>query len=62
MFRKMCRSSDVTIYFIPASAEISLTTIDHFVALKGQDACDIIMRKIDTRDQSPDGFRSDQSL
>lgn len=30
---------------------ISLTTIDHFVALKGRDACEIIIRKIDTRDR-----------
>ena len=26
--------------------KVSLTTIDHFVALKGRDACDIIMKKI----------------
>lgn len=30
---------------------LSLTTIDHFVALKGRDACDIIIRKISTNDQ-----------
>lgn len=29
---------------------ISLTTIDHFVALKGRDACDIIIRKINASD------------
>ena len=27
------------------------TTIDHFVALKGRDACDIILRKIDEQDR-----------
>ena len=30
--------------------KVSLTTIDHFVALKGRDACDIIIRKIGTKD------------
>ena len=35
--------------FYSGIRRISLTTIDHFVALKGRDACDIIIRKIDTR-------------
>ena len=30
---------------------ISLTTIEHFVIYKGRDACDIIMKKIKTRDR-----------
>ena len=30
---------------------ISLTTIEHFVIYKGRDACDIIMKKIKTRDK-----------
>lgn len=34
--------------FYSGIRRISLTTIDHFVALKGRDACDIIIRKIDT--------------
>ena len=38
--------------FYSSIRRISLTTIDHFVALKGQDACDIILRKIDTRERS----------
>ena len=29
---------------------MSLTTIEHFVALKGRDACDIIIRKIAAND------------
>lgn len=33
--------------FYSSISRISLTTIDHFVALKGRDACDIIIRKID---------------
>ena len=41
--------------FYSGIRRISLTTIDHFVALKGRDACDIIIRKIDTRD----GFLTD---
>ena len=36
--------------FYSGIRRISLTTIDHFVALKGRDACDIIIRKIDTID------------
>lgn len=36
----------------------SLTTIDHFVALKGRDACDIILRKIDEQDR----FLTDSAL
>lgn len=36
--------------FYSGIQRISLTTIDHFVALKGRDACDIIIRKIDTSD------------
>lgn len=35
--------------FYSGIRRISLTTIDHFVALKGRDACDIIIRKIDAR-------------
>lgn len=31
--------------------KISLTTIEHFVIYKGRDACDIIMKKIKTRDR-----------
>ena len=38
--------------FYSSIRRISLTTIDHFVALKGQDACDIIIRKIDTRERA----------
>ena len=30
--------------------KVALTTIDHFVVYKGRDACDIIMKKIDSRD------------
>lgn len=37
--------------FYSGIQRISLTTIDHFVALKGRDACDIIIRKIDTSDR-----------
>ena len=37
--------------FYSGIRRISLTTIDHFVALKGRDACDIIIRKIDTNDK-----------
>lgn len=37
--------------FYSGIRRISLTTIDHFVALKGQDACDIIIRKIDAKEQ-----------
>ncbi|MCQ4871820.1 substrate-binding domain-containing protein, partial [Blautia producta] len=29
-------------------SHMSLTTIEHFVPLKGRDACDIIMRKIES--------------
>lgn len=38
-------------YFYSGIRRISLTTIDHFVALKGRDACDIIIRKIDMNDK-----------
>lgn len=31
--------------------KVSLTTIEHFVIYKGRDACDIIMKKIETRDR-----------
>ncbi|MFR6582849.1 MAG: substrate-binding domain-containing protein [Ruminococcus sp.] len=34
--------------FYSGIRRVSLTTIDHFVDLKGRDACDIIIRKIDT--------------
>ena len=37
--------------FYSGIRKISLTTIDHFVALKGRDACDIIIRKIMMNDQ-----------
>lgn len=37
--------------FYSGIRRISLTTIDHFVALKGRDACDIVIRKIDTIDR-----------
>lgn len=37
--------------FYSGIRRISLTTIDHFVALKGRDACDIIIRKIDASDR-----------
>lgn len=36
--------------FYSGIRRMSLTTIDHFVALKGRDACDIIIRKIKTND------------
>nr|WP_177296092.1 LacI family DNA-binding transcriptional regulator [uncultured Blautia sp.] len=37
--------------FYSGIRKLSLTTIDHFVALKGRDACDIIIRKISMNDQ-----------
>ena len=37
--------------FYSGIRRISLTTIDHFVALKGRDACDIVIRKIDMNDK-----------
>ena len=37
--------------FYSSIRRISLTTIDHYVALKGRDACDIIIRKISTNDK-----------
>ena len=37
--------------FYSGIRRMSLTTIEHFVMLKGRDACDIIIRKIDTRDR-----------
>ena len=37
--------------FYSSIRRLSLTTIDHFVALKGRDACDIIIRKIGTNNQ-----------
>ena len=37
--------------FYSSIRRLSLTTIHHFVALKGRDACDIIIRKIGTNDQ-----------
>ena len=30
--------------------KVSITTIEHFVVHKGMDACDIIMKKISSRD------------
>ena len=43
--------------FYSGIRRISLTTIDHFVALKGRDACDIIIRKFDTSDKFHEGIR-----
>ncbi|MDO4276658.1 MAG: LacI family DNA-binding transcriptional regulator [Eubacteriales bacterium] len=37
--------------FYSGIRRMSLTTIEHFVALKGRDACDIIIRKIDTNNK-----------
>ncbi|MDO4340464.1 MAG: LacI family DNA-binding transcriptional regulator [Eubacteriales bacterium] len=37
--------------FYSGIRRMSLTTIEHFVALKGRDACDIVIRKIDMNDQ-----------
>ena len=37
--------------FYSSIRRISLTTIDHFVSLKGRDACDIIIRKIVNMDR-----------
>ena len=43
--------------FYSGIRRVSLTTIDHFVALKGRDACDIIIRKIDTDNRFGEGIR-----
>lgn len=43
--------------FYSGIRRLSLTTIDHFVALKGRDACDIIIRKIATNDQFYTGLQ-----
>lgn len=43
--------------FYSGIRRISLTTIDHFVALKGRDACDVIIRKIGMNDQLYGGLR-----
>ena len=43
--------------FYSGIRRLSLTTIDHFVALKGGDACDIIIRKITTNDQFYTGLQ-----
>lgn len=43
--------------FYSGIRRLSLTTIDHFVALKGRDACDIIIRKITTNDQFYTGLQ-----
>lgn len=43
--------------FYSSIRRLSLTTIDHFVALKGRDACDIIIRKITTNDQFYTGLQ-----
>ena len=48
--------------FYSGIRKISLTTIDHFVALKGRDACDIILRKIDEQDRFLNRFCSLVSL
>ena len=48
--------------FYSGIRRISLTTIDHFVALKGRDACDIIIRKIDTDKQVRRGNTPHQPL
>lgn len=37
--------------FYSGIREISLTTIDHFVAMKGRDACDIVIRKIESSER-----------
>ena len=44
---------DNTVY--SSFRSISLTTIDHYVPLKGRDACDIILRKIQSLRESQDG-------
>ncbi|MDD7739687.1 MAG: LacI family DNA-binding transcriptional regulator [Fusicatenibacter sp.] len=44
---------DNTIY--SSLRTISLTTIDHYVPLKGRDACDIILRKIQSQRESREG-------
>ncbi|MCI5648928.1 MAG: LacI family transcriptional regulator [Fusicatenibacter sp.] len=44
---------DNTIY--SSLRTISLTTIDHYVPLKGRDACDIILRKIQSQKESKEG-------
>ena len=36
-------------------SHLSLTTIEHFVPLKGRDACDIIIRKIKSSKDTYDG-------
>lgn len=43
--------------FYSGIRRLSLTTIDHFVALKGRDACDIIIRKISMCDQLYTGLQ-----
>ena len=43
--------------FYSGIRRVSLTTIDHFVDLKGRDACDIIIRKIDTGIRFGEGIR-----
>ncbi|WP_274421151.1 LacI family DNA-binding transcriptional regulator [Blautia sp. XA-2221] len=43
--------------FYSGISRLSLTTIEHFVALKGRDACDIIIRKITTNDQFYTGLQ-----
>ena len=43
--------------FYSGIRRLSLTTIDHFVALKGRDACDIIIRKIMMNDQFYSGLQ-----
>ena len=43
--------------FYSGIRRVSLTTIDHFVDLKGRDACDIIIRKIDTGLRFGEGIR-----
>lgn len=43
--------------FYSGIRRLSLTTIDHYVALKGRDACDIIIRKISMSDQLYTGLQ-----
>lgn len=43
--------------FYSGIRRLSLTTIDHFVVLKGRDACDIIIRKITTNDEFHAGLQ-----
>lgn len=37
-------------------AKVSLTTIEHFVIYKGRDACDIVLKKMESRQEQPAGL------